>query len=97
MPYVLVFNRPAVEDRLVALARYLDLPSPSFQAVLDWILALRAEIGIPADLAALGVTDAHVVQLAEMAAVDPSVGGNPVALDVENLTALFEKAISGRL
>jgi len=97
MPYVLVFNRPAIEARLTALARYLDLPSPSFQAVLDWILALRAEIGIPADLAALGVTDAHVAQLAPMAAVDPSVGGNPVALNVGNLTALFGNAINGRL
>ena len=97
MPYVLVFNRPAIEERLTALARYLDLPSPSFQAVLDWILALRAEIGIPADLAAIGVTDAHVAQLAPMASVDPSVGGNPVALNVENLTALFGNAINGRL
>jgi len=97
MPYVLVFNRPAIEERLTALARYLDLPSPSFQAVLEWILALREEIGIPADLAALGVTDAHVAQLAPMAAVDPSAGGNPVALTVENLTILFGDAISGRL
>ncbi len=97
MPYVLRFNRPAVEERLTALARYLDLPSPSFQAVLDWILALREEIGIPADLAAIGVTAAHVTQLALMAAVDPSVGGNPIPLTVENLTTLFGNAIAGRV
>ncbi|MCP3951316.1 MAG: iron-containing alcohol dehydrogenase [Desulfobacterales bacterium] len=97
MPYVLVFNRPAVEERLVVLARYLDLPSPSFQAVLDWVQALRAEIGIPTDLAALGVTAAHVGQLAPMAAVDPSAGGNPVPLTVENLTTLFGNAIDGRV
>jgi alcohol dehydrogenase class IV len=97
MPYVLVFNRSAVADRLAALARYLDLPDPSFRAVLNWILELRETLGIPADLGALGVTDAHVGQLAEMAAVDPSVGGNPVALTVENLTTLFDNAIHGRL
>ena len=97
MPYVLSFNRPAVEARLTALARYLDLSSPSFQAVLDWILALREEIGIPADLAAIGVTTAHVTQLAPMAAVDPSVGGNPIPLTVENLTTLFGNAIQGRI
>jgi alcohol dehydrogenase class IV len=53
--------------------------------------------GIPADLAALGVTDDHVGQLAEMAAVDPSVGSNPVPLTVEHLTTLFDSAIHGRL
>jgi alcohol dehydrogenase class IV len=97
MPYVLAFNRSAIEERMTALARYLDLPAPSFQAVLDWILALRAEIGIPADLAAIGVTEAHVEQLAAMAVLDPSVGGNPVPLTVANLTGLFQDAIQGRI
>jgi alcohol dehydrogenase class IV len=97
MPFVLAFNRSAIEERMTALARYLDLPAPSFQAVLDWILALREEIGIPADLAALGVTEAHVERLAAMAAVDPSVGGNPVPLTVANLRGLFQDAIQGRI
>jgi alcohol dehydrogenase class IV len=97
MPYVLAFNRSAIEERMTALARYLDLPRPSFQAVFDWVLALRKDIGIPADLAALGVTDGHIGQLAEMAAVDPSAGSNPLPLTVENLTTLFTHAIHGRL
>ena len=97
MPYVLVFNRSAIEERMTALARYLDLPQPSFQAVLDWILSLRKDIGIPADLAALGVSEDLVGQLAEMAAVDPSAGSNPLPLTVENLTTLFTHAIHGRL
>ncbi len=97
MPYVLVFNRPAIEDKMTALARYLDLPVPSFKAVLDWVLALRAEIGIPADLASLGVTEDHIEQLVEMALVDPSVGGNPVSLNRANLTALFQNAVQGRI
>ena len=97
MPYVLVFNRSAIDERMTALARYLDLPQPSFQAVLDWVLALRKEIGIPADLAALGVTEGHIGQLAEMAAVDPSAGSNPLPLTVENLTTLFTNAIHGRI
>ena len=97
MPYVLLFNRPAVEGRLTALARYLDLPDPSFAAVLNWVLSLRKELEIPNDLSALGVTDDHVGQLADMAVADPSAGGNPVELTVENLTDLFADAIHGRL
>jgi len=97
MPFVLVFNRPAIEDKMTALARYLGLPDPSFRAVLDWILALRKDLGIPADLSALGVQQDQIQQLAEMAAVDPSAGSNPVPLTVDNLTALFEKAVQGRI
>jgi alcohol dehydrogenase class IV len=97
MPYVMVFNRNAIDACMAALARYLDLPDPSLRAVLDWVLGLREALGIPADLGALGVTDDHVGQLAEMAAVDPSVGGNPVPLTVEHLTTLFDSAIHGRL
>ena len=97
MPYVLVFNRTAIEDKITALARYLDLPDPSFQAVVDWVVALREEIGIPADLAALGVREDQIGQLAQMAAVDPSAGSNPLPLTEENLTTLYQKAVQGRI
>jgi alcohol dehydrogenase class IV len=97
MPYVLVYNRPAIAERMAALARYLDLADASFDAVLDWILALRQELGIPATLGEIGVTEAHVAQLASMAAVDPSVGGNPLPLTVDALAGLFNDAISGKL
>jgi alcohol dehydrogenase class IV len=97
MPYVLAFNRTVVDSGLTDLARYLDLPEPSFRAVLDWLLELREALNIPTDLAALGVTDDHIGELAEMAAADPSVGGNPVALTVDNLTTLFSDAVHGRL
>ncbi len=97
MPYVLAFNRPAIEDRLTALARYLDLPSPSFQAVMDWVLELRAEVGIPNSLAEIGVTDGHVDRLADMAIEDPSCGGNPIPLTRDALAGLYRAAISGKL
>ena len=97
MPYVLVFNRPAIEDKMTALARYLDLSAPSFEAVLDWILELRAQIGIPADLAALGVDEDHIEELAAMAVVDPAAGGNPLPLSRAGLTALFRDAVRGRI
>ena len=47
MPYVLAFNRPAIEDKIARLAAYLGL-EPTFDAFLAWVLALRAEIGVPA-------------------------------------------------
>ena len=95
MPYVLAFNRAAIEDKLIALARYLDLPDPSFSAVLDWILKLREQIGIPHALAALGVGEEHIEQFARMAELDPSSDSNPVKLTADNLAGLYRNAIEG--
>jgi alcohol dehydrogenase class IV len=97
MPYVLAFNRAAIDARMTALARYLDLPRPSFDSVLDWVLALRKEIGIPHSLAEIGVTSDHVAQLAPMAALDPSCGGNPLPVEAASLAELYRDAIAGRV
>ena len=78
MPYVLVFNRAAIEDRLTRLAAWLDLPNPSFQSVMDWVLELREKFEMPHTLAAMGVTDERLDELSEMAAQDPTAGGNPI-------------------
>src|SRR3954452_10279880 len=40
MPYVLVYNRQAIENRIERLAAYIGL-RPSFQVFLDWVLQLR--------------------------------------------------------
>lgn len=97
MPYVLAFNRAAVEPHMIILARYLNLPSPSFEAVIKWLINLRAEIGIPHTLSEIGVLETHVAKLSAMAINDPSCGGNPIALTQENLAHLYRNAISGKL
>ena len=51
MPYVLMWNRPAIEQKMHRLAAYLGLEAPGFDAVLKWVLQLRHRIGIPNTLA----------------------------------------------
>lgn len=97
MPYVMTFNRSAIEDRMGSLASYLGLANPSFQAVLDWILELRETIGIPNTLAHLGVRYEHVDELTAKAVIDPSGATNPVPLDKANLARLYRAGISGNL
>ncbi len=97
MPYVLAFNRPAIEDRMLRLAAWLDLPGPSFEAVQDWVLALRAEIGIPHTLQEMGVDDARASEICEMAAADPTAPTNPVPLDPANLRTVFDAAMTGQV
>ena len=47
MPYVLRANQSVIASRIGLLARYLELPDPSFDSFLDWVLEMRAGLGIP--------------------------------------------------
>ncbi|WP_108659069.1 iron-containing alcohol dehydrogenase [Acuticoccus kandeliae] len=91
MPYVLVFNRPAIEDKLDRLGRFIGVDG-GFDGFLKWVLDLREEIGIPHGLKGLGIDDAKADMIAEMAAVDPTAGGNPVPLDVAGAREIFRRA-----
>ncbi len=97
MPYVLAFNADVIEEKMTALARYLDLPDPSGTSVQNWVLALRGEIGIPHTLAELGVTEELIPRIAKMAVNDPTAPTNPVKLTVANLETLYARAINGEL
>jgi len=97
MPYVLEHNRFAVDGRLAALARYLDLSAHSPQAVIEWVLRLRERIGIPNTLAEIGVGEDVIPDAARMAEHDPSTGGNPVPMTAKDYEELYRKAITGEL
>jgi alcohol dehydrogenase len=96
MPYVLAFNREAIEPKIKRLAAYIGL-KPSFRAFLDWVLALRAEIGVPHTLAGLNVGDDRIDHIVAMAVKDPTAGGNPVPLDRRAARTIFRRALEGRL
>ena len=97
MPYVMEFNRHAIEDSMERLARYLGLANPSFDAVLDWVLDLRVEFDIPHALQAAGIDDSRFDQLAAMACVDPTAAGNPVELSEADCRRLYEHSYTGQL
>ena len=97
MPYVLEFNRQAIEEKMTRLAAYIGLPNPGFKSVMDWVLALRKEIGIPHTLKDIGVGMEKLDLLSEMAAVDPTVGTNPIPIGVPELKKMFVASIEGRL
>jgi len=94
MPYVLRFNRPAIEMRIARLAAYLDLDG-GFDGFLAWILNLRAELGIPKTLAALKVDPSQAGLIATMAQADPSAGGNPIPFDAAAARLVFDQAMAG--
>lgn len=96
MPYVLAYNRPAIEDRIERLAAWLGIAG-GFDGFLAAVLALRQDVGVPATLAGLGIDRGQQERIAAMAVVDPTASGNPLALTLEVAAELFSAAWEGRL
>jgi alcohol dehydrogenase class IV len=96
MPYVLVFNRAAIEAKIARLAAYLGIAG-GFDGFLDAVLELRNEIGVPHTLEGLGVDAARRDEIADMAIVDPTAGGNPVKLTKDGALRIFDMALAGSL
>jgi alcohol dehydrogenase class IV len=97
MPYVLIANRPAIEDELAYAAGCIGLDQASFPAFLDWVLALRERVDIPDNLAGLGIDDAQAELVGRMAVEDPSAGTNPIPFTAEQYAGLFRRAVAGDL
>jgi alcohol dehydrogenase len=92
MPPVLRMNRPVIEDRIARAADYLGIGG-GFDGFYDYVLKLRADLGVPDKLAELGVGRDRIDEMTVMALEDPSAGGNPVEMTAENTKALFEACI----
>jgi alcohol dehydrogenase class IV len=97
MPYVLQWNRTAIEKKMVRLAAWLGLADCSYDGVLRWVLDLRREIGIPHTLADIGVRIEHARLFAPQALNDPSTGGNPLPMTERDFEQLYGMCIAGTL
>lgn len=96
MPYVLKANRSAIEERIVRLSAYLQIEN-GFDGFLDWVLALRKELGIPHTLQEIDIDSSRSELVARMATEDPSAGGNPIQFSADQYRSILESAISGDL
>jgi alcohol dehydrogenase class IV len=97
MPYVLKFNHRQISGKMEHVARFLGLPRAHFDAMLNWILDLRYELGMPYSLGELGVREDHIPPLAEKALKDPNILTNPMPLDQTKMEKLLSRAIQGKL
>jgi alcohol dehydrogenase class IV len=95
-PYVMVHNREVIEDRMPRIASVLDLEDESFDAVLEWTVALRAKLELPHTLEGI-LDEALIERLVPMAAADPSLATNPKPCSDEDLERVFRKALHGDL
>ena len=97
MPYVIVHNKEAIEDKIIQLARYLNIPQPSFDTFLDWIIELRKSLSIPHTLKELIDDKNNFEKMSEMAYRDPSTTTNPITLNKDDFLKLYNDAYDGLL
>ena len=98
MPYVLSFNRDVIENKIVKVCEYLDLKDKSFYGFLNWVLDLRNNLNIPHKLSeVIENNDFDLDKLSKMALKDPSTGGNPKKLTLDDMKIMYQHSMSGEL
>src|SRR3954465_6431727 len=74
--HVMRFNLDAAEKKMAELARVCGAGDTA-ESFVAWLAALKSRIGIPAKLAAKGVTRDHIAKLVEIAVNDTCHQTNP--------------------
>ena len=98
MPYVLTFNKHVVEEKIIKICKYLELKNQTFDGFIDWILKLRKDLNMPHKLSdVIEKKDFDIDRLSKMALEDPSTGGNPKKLTVDDMRLMYKHSISGEL
>ena len=97
LPYVITYNRPAIEGRVAVITRVLDLKGEPFGALFEWVLTFRRRLKIPQTLADIGVPAASADTIGREAALDPSASGNPQPADAAAYARIFRAAVKGDL
>ena len=98
MPYVLTFNKDVIEERIIKICEYLEFKNKSFEEFLNWVLDLRKQLDIPHKLSdVIKEKDFDIERLSKMALEDPSTGGNPKKLSIDDMRVMYEHSMSGKL
>ncbi|MGE4063771.1 MAG: iron-containing alcohol dehydrogenase [Rhodospirillaceae bacterium] len=97
LPYVIAFNKHAIVPRISAMARTLDLADRTHESLMAWVVEFRRRLKVPSSLRDLGVGEDKVDLIAQMAAADPSAGGNPAPVTVADFARIFRAAVRGDL
>ena len=98
MPYVLTFNKDVIEKKIIEICNYINLQNKSFDSFIEWIIDLRKKLNIPHKLSdVIPEKDFDIEKLSRLALDDPSTGGNPKKLTLEDMKIMYEYSMSGKL
>ena len=98
MPYVLTFNKDAIEKKIIKICDYLELKDRSFDGFVNWVLDLRKKLDMPHKLSeVIDEKDFDIDRLSKMALADPSTGGNPKKLTEDDMRKMYQHSMTGEL
>ena len=98
MPYVLTFNKEAIEMKTIKICDYLELKDRSFDGFVNWVLDLRKKLDIPHKLSeVIDEKDFDIGRLSKMALADPSTRGNPKKLTENDMRIMYQHSMTGEL
>ena len=90
--HVMRFNRDAAEKKMAELARVCGAGSTA-ESFVEWLVALKSRIGIPARLGGKGVTAQHIPKLVEIAVKDTCHQTNPKPVSAADFERIFTQAL----
>jgi alcohol dehydrogenase class IV len=97
LPYAIRQNSPAIAERMTRLCTFLEIPNPSTESFIDWILELREALEIPHTLAQADIPNDQITEIGMIAYHDPSTGSNAMPVTAKDFEALFTMAYEGEL
>jgi len=100
LPYVMTYNRAVSMTELAAVGRAMGVPeggeAAMADAAIERVADLFAAIGIPADLAALGMQAGRIEwTVAQALTIARLIDNNPRPIDASAMTRLVRAAFSG--
>lgn len=97
LPYGLRQNASVIEGKMIHLGTVLGLDKPGTDAVIDYIIQLRMQLGIPNSLKEVDVDDQHATEIGKKAFNDPSTPTNAKPVNAQDLQNLFSAALEGKM
>ena len=96
-PYVMDFNRIAIEEKMIRVSAYLGLKKFGFEAVRDWILETRDFFSIPHSISEMDIDDSDIDRIGVLSAADPTASSNPIELNEVAARQVFLKSLEGKI
>jgi alcohol dehydrogenase class IV len=95
LPYGLEYNAPGMTQHFKRLGQAMNLKVDHIQDLIDRIFELNRKLEMPTTISDLGVEEAHLDRLAELAHADFCNSTNPKEVSKEDYRVLYENAMAG--
>lgn len=93
LPYGMDFNAPGLEPAFQRMAQSMNVTGGDAASLVSYLFDLNEQLGLPENLAAIGVKEEHLETLASLAEADFCHPNNPKPVSREDFLAIYKKAL----